>query len=65
MCRRITCPQCGKPSFSGCGAHVEQVLRDVPVNERCRCAEEHSRQTSGQADAAVKKSGWFDGGTGL
>jgi len=37
MCRRITCPRCHKPSFAGCGAHVEQVLRDVPNAERCSC----------------------------
>lgn len=37
MCVRITCADCGKPSFAGCGRHVEQVLRDVPEAERCRC----------------------------
>ncbi len=40
MCRRITCNSCGRPSFAGCGAHIEQVLGDVPQAERCRCAEE-------------------------
>lgn len=38
MCRQVTCPQCGKPSWAGCGAHVEQVLRDVPTADRCNCA---------------------------
>lgn len=37
MCRRITCRQCGKPSFTGCGQHVEQVLGDVPRSQRCTC----------------------------
>ena len=37
MCQRVTCPQCGKPSWRGCGAHVESVLRDVPPADRCRC----------------------------
>ncbi|HVY45162.1 MAG TPA: hypothetical protein VHB21_04745 [Minicystis sp.] len=37
MCRRVTCPKCQKPTFAGCGAHVEQVLGDVPVEERCAC----------------------------
>ncbi len=39
MCQRVTCSSCGKPSYVGCGAHVEQVLRDVPVEQRCRCRE--------------------------
>lgn len=40
MCSRVTCRDCGKPSFVGCGRHVEQVLGDVPQEERCRCREE-------------------------
>ena len=40
MCMRVTCPKCGKPTFSGCGAHIEQVLGDVPKEQRCRCREE-------------------------
>jgi hypothetical protein len=40
VCQRIECPKCKKPSFSGCGRHVEQVLGDVPFEERCRCREE-------------------------
>lgn len=39
MCRRVTCPKCKKPSWAGCGAHVESVLGDVPKAERCRCRE--------------------------
>jgi hypothetical protein len=37
MCRRITCPRCGKPGYAGCGMHIDQVLSDVPVKERCQC----------------------------
>lgn len=22
MCRRAECPQCGRPTFAGCGAHI-------------------------------------------
>jgi len=40
MCRRVSCGSCGKPSFAGCGMHIEQVLGDVPKAERCRCREE-------------------------
>lgn len=35
MCRRVTCKVCDQPTWAGCGAHVEQVLGDVPVDERC------------------------------
>jgi hypothetical protein len=37
MCQRVTCSRCGKPSWVGCGAHVEQALRGVPPAERCAC----------------------------
>jgi hypothetical protein len=40
MCRRVTCETCNKPTFAGCGMHVEQVLGDVQPEERCRCREE-------------------------
>ena len=39
MCQRVKCSKCGKPTFAGCGRHVEQVLGDVPANDRCRCRE--------------------------
>ncbi len=39
MCARVTCNSCSKPTFAGCGAHVEQVLGDVPKDQRCRCKE--------------------------
>ena len=39
MCRRIDCRSCGRPSFAGCGAHIEQVLGDVPPDARCKCRE--------------------------
>jgi hypothetical protein len=47
MCRRVNCPQCGKPTFAGCGAHIEQVLADVPKAERCQCRANASER-SGQ-----------------
>ncbi len=37
MCMAVTCPSCGKVGWRGCGAHVEAVLRDVPVEQRCTC----------------------------
>lgn len=37
MCRRVQCSDCDKPTYAGCGAHVEQVLAAVPREERCVC----------------------------
>ncbi|NNN08933.1 MAG: hypothetical protein HKL85_07040 [Acidimicrobiaceae bacterium] len=35
MCSRVTCPVCHKPTWSGCGQHVEQALAGVPNDQRC------------------------------
>jgi hypothetical protein len=47
MCRRIDCPKCGKPTFAGCGQHVEQVLGNVPKDQRCKCSEEKPAASGG------------------
>lgn len=46
MCRRVDCRKCGRPTFAGCGAHVEQVLGDVPPSQRCRCREDQAKPPS-------------------
>jgi hypothetical protein len=51
MCRAVTCRKCGKPSWKGCGAHVEQVLGDVLPVERCQCRPEKA--------SASKRKSWF------
>lgn len=35
MCSAVTCRKCGKTTWSGCGQHVDQVMRGVPVSQRC------------------------------
>lgn len=37
MCHQITCPTCSKPTWEGCGQHIEHALKGVPSNERCAC----------------------------
>jgi len=44
MCRRVECPKCKKPSFAGCGMHVEQVLGDVPRENRCTCRDKPAQE---------------------
>lgn len=36
MCSRENCKKCGKPSWSGCGNHIEEALEGVPHNQRCQ-----------------------------
>jgi hypothetical protein len=49
MCSPATCRACGKPSYTGCGQHVERVLGHVPAHQRCRC-------TAQQKQAALPPS---------
>lgn len=51
MCQRVQCSKCGRPTFAGCGAHVEQVLRDVPKAERCVCRAEASKRSEAATPA--------------
>jgi hypothetical protein len=55
MCRRIRCERCGRPGFAGCGAHIEQVLGDVPPAQRCQCGSKRelapAPEGSGQPDS--------------
>jgi hypothetical protein len=55
MCRRVTCPNCNKATFAGCGAHVEQVLAGVAPDQRCTCQGRASPPREGDA----KRKGWW------
>ncbi|SNS65974.1 hypothetical protein SAMN06309944_1200 [Micrococcales bacterium KH10] len=35
MCHPATCRRCGKTTWTGCGQHVDAVMRNVPRAERC------------------------------
>ena len=54
MCRRVTCTTCGKPTFAGCGAHIDQVLGDVPLAKRCTC-----RNWPVQTEAPASPARWW------
>ncbi len=51
MCRAVTCNKCGKASWAGCGAHVEQVLGHVPNDKRCQCRAQAGSSGGGIASA--------------
>jgi len=54
MCRRVDCPKCGRPTFAGCGLHVEQVLGNVPPDQRCRCREEEKPKAPAGNDGGLR-----------
>ena len=58
MCRQVECAKCHKPTYAGCGMHVEQVLGDVPRGERCACREgrEGRDKPKGEKDAVGASS---------
>ncbi|GAA4484056.1 hypothetical protein GCM10023094_36520 [Rhodococcus olei] len=37
MCQPTPCTRCGKTTWAGCGNHVDDVMRHVPVAQRCTC----------------------------
>jgi hypothetical protein len=61
MCRRIDCAKCGRPSYAGCGAHVEQVLGNVPPAERCSCREEQAKAKNVEPEQRTEPRSWLRG----
>jgi len=47
MCSPAVCPTCKKVTWRGCGRHVDQVMRNVPDEQRCTCSERSERPASG------------------
>jgi hypothetical protein len=43
MCQRVNCERCGKPTWTGCGKHVEEALAGVPNDQRCQCPKQEPR----------------------
>ena len=46
MCSPTRCHTCKKTTWSGCGSHVQQVMRSVPKQQRCTCSADE-RDTRG------------------
>lgn len=58
MCRAVQCRKCHKPTWAGCGSHVEEVLSHVPKPARCVCRETSSTSTASE-DAPRGLAGAF------
>ena len=59
MCMRVRRQKCGKPTWSGCGRHIESALAGVPADERCRCREEAQQTEGASAEPRRKLFGLF------
>ena len=35
MCRKVKCNNCSRPTWAGCGQHIESALAGVPNEDRC------------------------------
>jgi hypothetical protein len=54
MCRRVECQRCKKPTYAGCGKHIEQVLGDVPREKRCTCRDQ-PKQDGAEAPSGIRR----------
>lgn len=55
MCRTATCPACAKTTWKGCGEHVDQVMRNVPTNNRCRCTPQMKAAAAGARPSVLAR----------
>ncbi|MBB4071685.1 hypothetical protein F5897_000997 [Canibacter oris] len=37
MCQKVMCAACQKPTWQGCGQHIEEALAGVAEQDRCHC----------------------------
>lgn len=53
MCKRIQCSVCSKPTYMGCGAHIENpnVLGNVRPEDRCARNHEKKQESLGSEEA--------------
>jgi hypothetical protein len=59
MCSKARCRSCGKTTWSGCGAHVQQVMAGVPKAQQCTC-----ERAAGSGDALQRFATKLFGGRG-
>jgi hypothetical protein len=37
MCSPVPCHACNKVTWTGCGEHADQVMAQIPEQQRCTC----------------------------
>ncbi|MDP1822575.1 MAG: hypothetical protein Q8L48_05015 [Archangium sp.] len=59
MCSQVRCQTCSKPTWTGCGRHIEQALANVPKPQRCTCREVAQKKDTQPAPKAKGFWGLF------
>ena len=44
MCRPVTCKNCGKTTWAGCGQHIDQVRATVPAVQWRTCTRDQQKK---------------------
>ena len=55
-CYQVQCKSCHKPTWSGCGLHIEAALRGVPDADRCPNWRKGAREPCDPAKEGAKGS---------
>ena len=55
MCMKVDCSKCEKPTWKGCGKHIEEALKDVPEDERCKCPRDPPAVAAATTEKTVVK----------
>lgn len=56
LCRCAPFLECNKPTWAGCGQHIESALAGVPQAERCQCPRDATSGCTTQSQAAPQQS---------
>ena len=46
MCSKEICRQCKKPTWTGCGEHIEEALAGIALADRCQGHEQAVKKVS-------------------
>jgi hypothetical protein len=55
MCTPVHCRTCGKVTWAGCGAHVDELRAKIPAGEWCHEHDGTSMSTAGTRQAGAPR----------
>lgn len=62
MCFKMACSACNRPTWAGCGAHIDSALAGIPLEDRCHCKKYTNQATrTSSSGAAATPNGRTDG----